>query len=181
MSKYLVIYYFFLGLFFGCSGNKVLTSGYHESNTLHRQVGRIDKQFKSNFPGSNVHIYADEYGEVAVSALVNVIEPSCHCSPLNTRSFYNLPTIWNNKDPYLDQLSAEIAYFLLDRMDASAVFHIVVRIEKDKEGKSYTSIYRISHERKHQVGVSTFIDAVESPDDDYYNLNLEKTVISQSP
>jgi hypothetical protein len=179
MHKSLLIYCILVPFLFGCSPNKAITNPHDRNDALHRQVSRIDRKFNSNFPGSEVHVYYDEYGEIAVAALVNVLTPVSHCSPLSSKSFYNLPTIWNNKDPYLDQLSGEIGEYLLYRMDASAVDHIIVRIEKDKEGKIYTSIYRISHEKKHEMGVSTFIDLAQSHDDDYYYLNLEKTMISQ--
>jgi len=179
MHKNLLIYYILVPFLLGCSPYNALHNEHNESTALLRQVARIDKNFRSSFPGSEVRVYSDGYGEMSVAALVNVLTAVRHCPSLKSKSFYNLPSIWNNKDPYLDQLSGELAQFLLYRMDASAVNHIVIRIEKDKEGKAYTSIYRISLERKHEMGVSTFIDLAQLHDDDYYILNLERTVISQ--
>jgi hypothetical protein len=160
-----------------CASRRTIAE--HEDGRIYNLAGRIDKKFKIRFPGSEVLEYLDTSGQYSIWAVINVLETTCHCPPLNSRSFYNLPTIWNDRDPYLDQLSSEIAEYLLNKTGRSTIAHITVRLENDKFEKCYTSFYSVSHEQQYWNGGGPFINPQTCQYINFDFLHLERTVISQ--
>jgi len=159
----------------------VRTIAEQENYRNYNLASRIDKKFKASFPGSEVLEYLDTSGLYSIWAVINVLETTCRCPPLNSRSFYKLPTIWNDRDPYLDQLSSEIAEYLLNNTGRSTIDHITVRLEKDKFGKCYISSYSVSHEQQYWNGGGPFINTQTSRYINFDFLHLDRTFISRTP